>query len=355
MITLPEKLSRMTPDDPCEDIYQIKLDANESFFSLPDDLRDAIAAGIDTIDFNRYPDPSVEGLRHLAGREFRVAPGNIVVGNGSDELISLIMNTFAPRGGKVMVLSPDFSMYQFYAEVAELEVVNMLKDDEFMLTEQNVIERAQTEKPDILIFSNPCNPGGQGFTHAETVRICHALEDMLVVVDEAYMDFWDQSILDVSTALENVLVMKTLSKAYGCAALRCGFVIGYSELIDQLNKTRSPYNVGSLVQMAASIVLEDTSWQKEQCAAIVARKQELERSCTKLAEEYGVFTVLPTHTNFVVLRTPQCGEIFEELKNRSICVRCFPNYQMLRITTGSAVENAQLLEELKDICAGMQG
>lgn len=351
MITLPEKLSSMTPYDPCEDIYQIKLDANESFFSLPEDLRDAIAASIDTIDFNRYPDPTVGGLRRLAAREFRTAPGNIVVGNGSDELISLIMNTFAPRGGKVMVLAPDFSMYQFYAEVAELEVVNMLKDGEFMLSEQDVIERAQREKPNILIFSNPCNPGGQGFTHAETVRICNTLEDTLVVVDEAYMDFWNQSILDVSTALENVLVMKTLSKAYGCAALRCGFVIGYADLVDQLNKTRSPYNVGSLVQMAASIVLEDTGWQKEQCAAIIARKNELEQACTQLAEQYGIFHVLPTHTNFVVLRTEQCSEIFEELKERSICVRCFPKYNMLRVTTGSAEENAVLLEELGDICS----
>ena len=350
MITLPEKLSRMTPYDPCEDIYQIKLDANESYFSLPSDLRDAIAASIDAVDFNRYPDPAVTDLRRLAGREFRVAPGNIVVGNGSDELISLIMNTFAPRDGKVMVLSPDFSMYQFYAEVAELEVVNLLKDNEFMLTEQQVIERVQAEKPDIVIFSNPCNPAGQGFTHGEVIRICEALQDILVVVDEAYMDFWDQSILDVSTAMENVLVMKTLSKAYGCAALRCGFVIGYADLIEQLNKTRSPYNVGTLVQIAACIVLEDTSWAKEQCREIVARKNELEQECIKLAEETGAFTVLPSHTNFVVLRTPNCKQIFEELQKRSICVRCFPKFEMLRITTGSSIENEVLMTELADIC-----
>ena len=275
MITLPEKLASMTPYDPCEDVYQIKLDANESYFSLPEELRDAIAASIDTIDFNRYPDPTVADVRRLAGREFRIAPGNIVVGNGSDELISLIMNTFAPRGGKVMVLSPDFSMYQFYAEVAELEVVNMLK----------------AEKPDILIFSNPCNPGGQGFDHGEAVRICMALEDTLVVVDEAYMDFWDQSILDCSTALENVLVMKTLSKAFGCAAMRCGFIIGYKDLIDQLNKTRSPYNINTMTQLAACIVLEDTSWQKEQCKQLIARKEELEAACQKLAEKYGDYRV----------------------------------------------------------------
>ena len=354
MITLPEKLASMTPYDPCEDVYQIKLDANESYFSLPEELRDAIAASIDTIDFNRCPDPTVADVRRLAGREFRIAPGNIVVGNGSDELISLIMNTFAPRGGKVMVLSPDFSMYQFYAEVAELEVVNMLKDGEFMLTEQEVIDRAKEEKPDILIFSNPCNPGGQGFDHGEAVRICMALEDTLVVVDEAYMDFWDQSILDCSTALENVLVMKTLSKAFGCAAMRCGFIIGYKDLIDQLNKTRSPYNINTMTQLAACIVLEDTSWQKEQCKQLIARKEELEAACQKLAEKYGVFTVLPTHTNFAVLRTEKCTEIFEELKKRSICVRCFPKFQMLRITTGSEQENATLLTELEDICADMQ-
>ena len=85
MITLPEKLASMTPYDPCEDVYQIKLDANESYFSLPEELRDAIAASIDTIDFNRYPDPTVADVRRLAGREFRIAPGNIVVGNGSDD------------------------------------------------------------------------------------------------------------------------------------------------------------------------------------------------------------------------------------------------------------------------------
>ena len=349
MITLPEKLASMTPYDPCEDVYQIKLDANESYFSLPEELRDAIAASIDTIDFNRYPDPTVADVRRLAGREFRIAPGNIVVGNGSDELISLIMNTFAPRGGKVMVLSPDFSMYQFYAEVAELEVVNMLKDGEFMLTEQEVIDRAKAEKPDILIFSNPCNPGGKGYTHAEILKICNELEDTLVVVDEAYMDFWDQSILDVSCMFENVLVLKTLSKAYGCAAIRMGFAIGDKVLIDQLNKTRSPYNINALTQMAAICLLEDTAWAKEQTAQIIERKNELEEAMRELEEKYGVFRVQPTHTNFVVLRTEKCTELFEALKERSICVRCFAKYQMLRITTGDDMENSVLIEELEDI------
>lgn len=349
MITLPEKLSSMTPYDPSENVYRIKLDANESFFELPLELKDEISTGIMSVDFNRYPDPGVNAVRMLAGREYGVAAQNIMVGNGSDELLSLIMNTFVPRGGKVMVAIPDFSMYQFYAEVAELEVVSALKDDEFELDYQELINRAKEEKPTVLIFSNPCNPGGKGYTHAEILKICNALEDTLVVVDEAYMDFWDQSILDVSCMFENVLVLRTLSKAYGCAALRMGFAIGDKLLIDQLNKTRSPYNVNSLSQMAAICILEDTSWAKQQTKEIIERKNELEDAMRELEEKYGAFRVQPTHTNFVVLRTEKCTELFEALKERSICVRCFAKYNMLRITTGDDIENSVLIEELENI------
>ncbi|MGN1014086.1 MAG: histidinol-phosphate transaminase [Butyricicoccus sp.] len=349
MITLPEKLSSMTPYDPSENVYRIKLDANESFFELPLELKDEIATGIMSVDFNRYPDPSVSAVRVLAGREFGVAAQNIVVGNGSDELLSVITNTFVPRGGKVMVVLPDFSMYQFYAEVSEFEVVSALKDDEFELDCEELIARAKEEKPSMLIFSNPCNPCGKGFTHAETLKICNALEDTLVVVDEAYMDFWDQSILDVSCMFENVLVLKTLSKAYGCAALRMGFAIGDKELIDQLNKTRSPYNVNSLSQMAAICVLEDTTWAKEQTAEIIERKNELESAMRELEEKYGVFRVQPSHTNFVVIRTEKANELYEALLDCSICVRCFAKHNMLRITTGDDMENSVLIEEMERI------
>lgn len=349
MITLPEKLSSMTPYDPSENIYRIKLDANESFFELPLELKDAISMGIMSVDFNRYPDPGVSAVRMLAGREYGVAAQNIMVGNGSDELLSLIVNTFVERGGTVMVVQPDFSMYQFYAEVAELNVVCALKDDEFELSCEQLIARAKETKPRVLIFSNPCNPSGRGYTHAEILRICNELEDTLVVVDEAYMDFWDQSILDVSCMFENVLVLKTLSKAFGCAAIRMGFAIGDKVLIDQLNKTRSPYNINSLSQMAAICLLEDTSWAKEQTAEIVERKNELEDSMIELAEKYGVFRVQPTHTNFVVLRTEKCTEIYQALLERSVCVRNFPKYNMLRITTGDDIENSVLIEELESI------
>ena len=127
MITLPEKLASMTPYDPCEDVYQIKLDANESYFSLPEELRDAIAASIDTIDFNRYPDPTVADVRRLAGREFRIAPGNIVVGNGSDELISLIMNKIQRKNKNTRFDSLPKAVRMLIAVVIAFAVAVVLK------------------------------------------------------------------------------------------------------------------------------------------------------------------------------------------------------------------------------------
>lgn len=352
MITLPEKLSSMVPYDPSEDEYQIKLDANESFYDMPDELREAIGDAIQFTAFNRYPDPAAKVLRKMAGRAFGVHMDCIVCGNGSDELLSLITNTFIPKGGKVMVIMPDFSMYQFYAEVSEFEVAKVMKDENFAITADELIAQAKEIKPSLLMFSNPCNPGGQGFTREEIVRICTALSDTLVVVDEAYMDFWDQSILDVCTGFDNVLVLKTLSKAFGCAAIRMGFAIGNTELVGQLNKTRSPYNINTLTQSAACVVLENLDTIKARTAQIIANKQQLEQAIQTLAEQYGHMTVVPTHTNFAVVKSDKCTEIFEALKEKSIIIRNFAKFGFLRITTGSESENAVLLEELEEILKG---
>ncbi|MGN1030820.1 MAG: pyridoxal phosphate-dependent aminotransferase, partial [Butyricicoccaceae bacterium] len=286
MITLPEKLSTMVPYDPIQDEYQIRLDANESFYDMPEELREAIADAIHFTQFNRYPDPSAKLPRKMAGRVFGIHPDCMVCGAGLDEILSLMTNTFVPRGGKVMVLAPDFSMYQFYAEVCELEVVKVQKDENFSIRADELIEQAKQHKPNMLVFSNPCNPGGQGFCREDVVRICTALQDVLVVVDEAYMDFWDQSILDICTGFDNVLVLKTLSKAYGCAAIRMGFAIGNTELVGQLNKTRSPYNINTLTQTIACLVLQDAERIRQRTAQIVANKEQLERDLQVLAERY---------------------------------------------------------------------
>lgn len=349
MIVLPEKLVNMSPYDPAVDQYRVKLDANESYMSLPRSIKEKIAEAILNLDFNRYPDPAATKTRMLAAHLYGVEPECVAAGNGSDELISVLVNSFCAKGGKLMVLEPDFSMYRFYAELCELCVVNSKKDDAFLITPDDIIESAKREKPQILIFSNPCNPGGRGFVREEVLRIVKELPDILIIADEAYMDFWNESVLADCTSFDNLLVLKTMSKAFAMAAMRLGFAIGNANLIEQINKARSPYNVNALTQAAAEIALNDTSWARQQAAEIVERKRELERKVGKLCEIYDEISVLPSYTNFVVIKTNYASEIYKRLLAKSICVRCFAKYSFLRITTGNEHENELFLTELEAI------
>lgn len=349
MVQLPEKLINMNPYDPAEEDFAIKLDANESFISLDSEKREKIVQKIRTLDFNRYPDPAAKKVRSLAGKLYGVPLDCIAAGNGSDELISVLVNSFCAKGGKLMVLEPDFSMYKFYAGLCELTVVSGSKDGEFTISADDIIKKAECEKPQMLIFSNPCNPTGRGLTKQDVMKIVTALPDILIVADEAYMEFWHESVLDVCADYDNLLVLKTMSKAFGMAAVRLGFAIGNRFLIEQVNKARSPYNVNALTQAAAEIILEDSDALKKQAQKIIDSKNALESEFKKLAETYDAISVLPSVTNFVVVKTEFCDEIFKCLAEKDILVRLFSKYRFLRITCGSEQENAVLLNAFEVI------
>lgn len=346
---LPQKLLAMTPYDPTENLYPVKLDANESFFAIPQTVRNRIGKAVEEMDFNRYPDPSCTRLRATAAGAFGVKVENLMAGNGSDELISLIVSAFVPKDGTLMVIEPDFSMYRFYAQLCEVSVLSHEKGPDFRVSPREILEQAAQKRPDVLIFSNPCNPAGQGFTRAQIRLLLKGLPDTLVVVDEAYMDFWDQSMLPELEDYENLMILRTMSKAYAMAGIRLGFAASKRELIEQLDKCRSPFNVNSLTQAAGIAALEDSSWAREQISQILENKRLLQEQLEALAEYTKDFQVLESHTNFVLVRTGRCGELYEGLLDRGICVRNFGRLSLLRITAGSREENARLLEALKEI------
>ncbi len=343
---IPEKLQKIMPYDPSEDIYPIKLDANESFFQLPAALRERIANAVRELPYNRYPDPAVKKVNALAAAEFGVKAEEIAAGNGSDELISILLNGFCPKGSRLLVLEPDFSMYRLYGEIYEISVLSAEKETDFTVSPEKVIEFCKAEKPAAVIFSNPCNPTGQGFTKGEILHMVESLPDTLLIIDEAYMDFWHESILDCVTQLENVFVLKTMSKAFGMASVRLGFAIANAALIQQVNKIRSPFNVNMLTQTAAEIALQDTTWVKAQLVEILQRKEELEQALEKISTQYPVVDVKKTVTNFVVLQTKYGDKIYQKLLQRGVCIRNFAQYGFLRITAGSREENQRFLSEL---------
>ena len=340
------KAERLKPYAPGAGAWAIRLDANESPFDLPGALRERVAAAVAAQTFNRYPDPLAAGVCEAWAKLYGVDPALVTAGNGSDELISILLNTFVSRGGRVVITEPDFSMYRFYSELAELTPVVVPKDGNLCVSAQALIEAARRERPAMLLFSNPCNPTGQGLTRAEILRVVGEA-GCLVVVDEAYMDFWDESVLADVPAHENLLVLRTGSKS-GLAALRIGFAIANPKITALLRAAKSPYNVNSLTQAAARAVFSEPGYLAGAVAQIRALRDELHAALSALAGRApGRLRVLPARANFVPVLAPDAEALHRELLARGISVRLFAADRLLRITAGTKEENAALLAALE--------
>ena len=345
MSFVSKKMQGKVPYEPnCGD-FRLRLDANESPF-VPDKsiIEKFVAALSDTsspaYNLNRYPDPSSHELRLAFAKRYGVAVENTVAGNGSDELISIIMTSLFDSGDTIAVANPEFSMYAFYAQLSENTVFYTDKDENYSL--DSLLDFVKKNNCRAVIFSNPCNPTGMGFKRAQVLNFvenCPAL----CIVDEAYMDFWDQSILDVADKYENLIVLRTLSKAYGAAAIRAGFAVGHRSLIDALSVARSPYNVNSLTQLLGKLVLEsETSNQGKFLAEQAKKLTDILKNLLPDATFY------PSHTNFVYFKTDKAKQIFEGLLSDGIAVRYFaPSH--LRITASTDEEQSILADSLENI------
>lgn len=336
-----KKMQGKVPYEPNVGEFRLRLDANESPFGADEGVIEQFVYALRAeMDINRYPDPSSFELRNAFAKRYGVPVENTVAGNGSDELISIIMTSLMDKGDTLAVANPEFSMYAFYAQLSENTVFYTDKDENYSLS--SLLSFVKDNSCRAVIFSNPCNPTGMGFKRDEVidfVKTCPAL----CIVDEAYMDFWDQSILDVATDFENLIVLRTLSKAYGAAAIRAGFAVGHKSLIDALSVARSPYNVNSMTQLLGKLVLENES--SNQGKYLAQQRQKLELLLADILPDAVFF---PSHTNFVYLKTDKAKSIFDGLLADGIAVRCFPPNH-LRITASTDKEHAVLLDSLKNI------
>ncbi|CDZ24151.1 class I and II aminotransferase [[Clostridium] cellulosi] len=340
------KLKRLTPYEPGINDCAIHLDANESCMELTDEMKRKIGEKMLDLHFNRYPDPLATEVCELFGARYNVPARFITAGNGSDELISLLFGVFVEQGEKVLITEPDFSMYKIYCSTYECKPVILNKNDDFSFSPDEMIELANKEKVRLIIFSNPCNPTGQGISRDDVLKIVEN-SHCLVVVDEAYMDFWDQSVIDCAPAAKNLIVLRTCSKI-GFAAGRLGFAIANSELTDYFRSAKSPYNVNSLTQAAASVFLGEKDYLPGAIDAIKRSRDRLYKALKKLQERYNdKMHVYETHTNFVLVRFNDSKDVCEKLKAFGISVRLISG--CLRITAGTEAENRTLIGTLEKI------
>lgn len=347
---LNRKLIDLVPYDPITGHYDIRLDANESCFDLSDELKERICKSISQVEFNRYPDCLAKKPIKAFSELYGVSEELISAGNGSDELISVITNCFFESGDTIVNVSNDFSMYEFYAQLCEVKVATYQKEEDLTIDPDKLISFCKANNAKGLVFSNPCNPTSLGLDREAVTKIITSLDSCLVILDEAYMDFWDQSVLADVDKYDNLLILKTCSKAIGLAAVRFGFAVANKTITNALRAAKSPYNNDSVAQTIVTEILSDKQYLKECRDTLVANTKALYKAVSELDSEFSCFEkIYEPCTNFVFIKTADFQKIYEYMLENSIAIRKFNGY--IRITAGSAEENARFIEVLRKFFA----
>ena len=343
---LNDKIKNLVPYEPISGTYKIRLDANECPFNYSGELMEMVDSVIKTVDFNRYPDPVCLELRKSFSSFYGIDYKNVTVGNGSDELIFLIESAFLKKGEKLLAATPDFSMYEFYGSISENPCVKYCKDISLNIDVDDIIETVNKENVGLVIFSNPCNPTGQGISKADAEKLVKSV-NALVVLDEAYMDFWgeENSLLKDVNEYDNLIVFRTASKALGSAALRLGFAVANETISKAIMAVKSPYNVNSLSQAIGTELYKNEKFLKNRLKTIVQNTKKLYNELLIIGEGNNDFTVFPTKTNFVFVKTSFGKDLWEYLKDNSIVIRYMGDY--IRITAGTEEENSALISSIK--------
>jgi len=314
---------------------EVYLDANENPFDT---------------GLNRYPDPYQQKLKNKISKIKNIDASNIILGNGSDEVIDLLFRAFCEPGeDEVIIHPPTYGMYQVCADVNNVKTNKVPLTSDFELDETKLFE-AINKKSKIIWFCSPNNPTGNTLDPTSIKNTLNSFNG-IVVIDEAYIDFSDsQSWIDFLDFYPNLFIIQTLSKAWGLAGLRLGMGFASAEIISVLNKIKPPYNVNSLTQEKAIESLGYLDEKNETVDFILNEKNSLINDLSNIPT---VEKIYPSDTNFILVKINDATNIYNKLVEQSIIVRNRSNVKLceecLRITVGKSEENNKLIEAIKEI------
>lgn len=322
----------------------VKLDGNESPFSLPPEVSENVIQELRSVDVNRYPDPEALGLRELISRINDFPLGGILLGNGSDELIGMLIAACSGGTGSILCPAPTFSMYRITGLALGSEVLETELDSGFDLDMERMAAVIEKKDPDLIFLASPNNPTGNAYS-ADRIRDLIELSKGIVVVDEAYSDFSGHTFLPLIKIHENLVILRTLSKV-GFAGLRLGILYGREELVHEINKVRYPYNINSLTQAAAGAILGNHEFVTENIQLIV---RERDRVFKALSYMKGV-EAFRSDANFILFRVGDADSVFKALVGRGVLIRNFNRpgrlENCMRVTIGTPDENDSFLNAL---------
>lgn len=321
----------------------IKLNTNENPYPPSPRVMEVLRS-FDPARLRRYPDPTADALRDLFAESVNMARENVIIGNGSDDLLTMIFRAFTSADLGVAIFEPTYSLYPVLAAMQGAPVTRIALDPETFAYPADAVKQAGNAN--LLIITRPNAPTGNAADKALVHSICRDF-DGIVLIDEAYADFADDTCEKFAAEFDNVLVMRTFSKGSSMAGLRLGYAFGNKDLISGLMKLKDSYNVDMLSQELAKANFLDAAYRRKCCQKIVADRELLKDALTGLG-----FKVVPSQANFLFAAPPD-GDgagCFKALRDEAVIVRYFPGPvtgKYLRITVGTPAENARLLEVLQ--------
>ncbi|WP_338768416.1 histidinol-phosphate transaminase [Massilia sp. METH4] len=329
----------------------VKLDAMENPYQLPEDLRRELGNRLAEVALNRYPAASYGPLKERIRATLGIPAGyDVLLGNGSDELIAIMAATCAWQDRRAVMLAPvpAFVMFQRSAQVAGMDFVGVPLKTDLALDLPAMLAAIEAHRPALIFLAYPNNPTGNLFDAADIEAILRAQgERGLVVVDEAYEPFAQQSFMPRLPEFDNLIVMRTLSKL-GLAGIRLGYMSAHPALLEQFEKVRPPYNVNVMTQAAAEFVLDHVEILNEQARLLREQRAALAEALAALPS----VQVFPSAANFITIRVPDADSVHAKLVSRKILIKNLSKMHSvlancLRVTVSTPDENAAFLEALK--------
>jgi histidinol-phosphate aminotransferase len=349
-------LSELSSYTPVAGDYPVRLDANEAPELLSAHAKARLAEACAKLTWERYPDATALGLRQALAQYSGVSPEEVLVGDGSDEIITMLLSAFSqPRdradGAVIMTTTPTFVMYRMSARVRGQRVLEVPLDAAWDLASESMLRGIELTPPNLIFIATPNNPTGNLVNRERLERLIQAAPQCLVVIDEAYIPYSSGDQLELYRRYPNVAVLRTLSKV-GFAALRVGWLIARPELTAQLDKVRLPYNMNSPAQALGALAVSELAPEIQRIVGYVIAERE--RVSAALGALPGV-SVTPSQANFLWFRSERpAAELFAGLQQKGVLVRSFHSRggrlaHQLRVTIGTREENDRFLGCLREL------
>lgn len=322
----------------------VKLNTNENPYPPSPQVQEVIA-NFNYSALRRYPDPAADSLRDEIASQLGVTRNQIIMGNGSDDILTMVFRAFTAPDRPLACLDPTYSLYIELAKIQNAPVIRIGLDPNDFSMPKNLLEQAA--KANLLIITRPNAPTGNSFPREQMRDLCKNF-DGIVLFDEAYVDFAEDNCLEFATLFDNTIVTRTFSKSYSLAGLRLGYAVGNPELIKGLFKIKDSYNLDSLTQLIGRAAFADRNYHQKCCEQIKTIRTWLEAELIKIG-----FRVIPSQTNFLFASPPDGDgqSYFARLRAQSIIVRYFPGAvtgKFVRITVGTPEEMNRLLAATRD-------